>query len=293
VRISIHLAMLNFEGVHKQFGKLVAVDALTLHVRPGEVLGFLGPNGAGKTTSLSMAVGLLRPDSGRVSIVDAQGTAHDPSHAHVRRLVGLAPQTLAIYDELSGRENVRFFAKLYGLRGRELEARVDEVIELVGLTDRARDRAGVYSGGMKRRLNLAVAIAHDPALVLLDEPTAGVDPQSRNAIFDIVRELRQRGRTIVYSTHYMEEAERLCDRVAIVDRGRLLAVDTVPALVAAHGGRSVLRWSLRGESHELRTDDPVGELTRVVRERDVDSAAIERPTLEAVFLALTGRTLRD
>jgi ABC-2 type transport system ATP-binding protein len=250
---------LRLEGVRKRYGALVAVDGLDLEARPGEILGLLGPNGAGKTTTVSLATGLLEPDEGRVTIEGAGSPTLPPA----RRRLGVAPQALAVYDSLTGRENVRFFGALSGLSGRALAERVEWALDFVGLVERAGDRVAGYSGGMKRRLNLAAAVVHDPEIVLLDEPTVGVDPQSRNLVFENVLALRARGRAIVYTTHYMEEAERLCDRVAIVDHGRLLAQGSVPELLAAHGG-------------------PDGPPSRV-----------ERAGLEDVFLRLTGRRLRD
>jgi ABC-2 type transport system ATP-binding protein len=248
--------MLTFTDVRKSFGKTVAVDALSLSVRKGEVLGLLGPNGAGKSTSVSLAVGLLAPDSGTVTIEGG-----NPSDPAVRQRIGVAPQALAIYELLSGEENLRFFGRVYGLSGAALDARVAWCLDFVGLTDRRKDWAGAYSGGMKRRLNLAAALVHDPDLLLLDEPTVGVDPQSRNSIFESIEALQREGRTVIYTTHYMEEAARLCDRIAIVDHGTLLALGTVDDLIAAHGGEATV--------------------------------VVQGPTLEKVFLNLTGRSLRD
>jgi ABC-2 type transport system ATP-binding protein len=280
--------MLAFHNVRKAFRAVVAVDGLSLEVRRAEVLGLLGPNGAGKTTSVNLAVGLLAPDQGRVEFAGGS-----PLEAVVRRRMGVAPQALAIYDELTGEENVQFFARMHGLRGALLKDRSARAIALVGLDDRRRQRAGTYSGGMKRRLNLAVAIAHEPELLILDEPTAGVDPQSRNAIFENIEALRARGVTVIYTTHYMEEAERLCDRVAIVDRGRLRALDTVRGLVANHGGRSRLHAVTEHGEHSIETDDPVAELNRLQASGRLLRFELGRPSLEAVFLNLTGRTLRD
>jgi ABC-2 type transport system ATP-binding protein len=211
----------------------------------------------------------------------------------VRRRIGVAPQALAVYDQLTGRENVEFFGRLYGLGGRALADRVRWALEFVQLQDRARAFASTYSGGMKRRLNLAAALVHDPELVLLDEPTVGVDPQSRNAIFESIAALRAEGRTIIYTTHYMEEAARLCDRVGIIDHGRLLAVDTVPGLLAAHGGAPTLVVSGSAGEHRVRTADPLGELNRLAAIGPVGEFRLEQPTLEQVFLHLTGRQLRD
>lgn len=285
--------MLQLKDVRKGFGEIRAVDGLTMELRPGQVLGLLGPNGAGKTTTISMSVGLLRPDSGTVRLIDDAGNAHDPSHGAARALIGLAPQSIALYDELTAAENLAFFGRLYGLGGAALRQRIEGVLVLTGLADRAGSRAKTFSGGMKRRLNLAAAVLHEPRLVFMDEPTAGVDPQSRNAIFDIVRALRDRGCTVVYSTHYMEEAQKLCDTVAIMDRGRLLAMDSVPALIARHGGQSTVTVR-RGEAvKRLPTDDPISVLSAELASARVDAATIDSPDLETVFLRLTGRTLRD
>jgi ABC-2 type transport system ATP-binding protein len=236
-----------------------------------------------------MAVGLLSPDTGEVRI----GGLGTPRDAAVRRRIGIAPQSLAVYDDLTGAENLVFFGRIYGLSGGTLAAAVTGALAFVGLSERRDHRASTYSGGMKRRLNLAAAVLHDPDLVLLDEPTVGVDPQSRNAIFDNIAALRARGRTLLYTTHYMEEAERLCDRVAIIDRGRLLACDTVPNLLRQHGGPPVLVADVNGAQRRIETADPLQELNRLAAVGRLDSFHVERPTLEQVFLHLTGRQLRD
>ncbi len=288
--------MLTLTGVRKAFGSTVAVDGLSLAVHPGEVFGFLGPNGAGKTTTISIAVGLLSPDAGTVDL----GGLGSPLHPHVRARIGVAPQALALYDGLSARENLEFFGRIHGVARADRRRRTDELLDLVGLSERADDRVGGYSGGMKRRVNLAAALMHDPPLVLLDEPTAGVDPQSRNAILDIVRALRERGRTIVYTTHYMEEAQRLCDRVAVIDHGRLLALGGVDELIGAHGGHSTVTvqyaqvpGATEPAEERIHTVDPIAELSGRLASRHVIGVRIDRPSLESVFLTLTGRSLRD
>jgi ABC-2 type transport system ATP-binding protein len=281
--------MLVLSHVVKRYGTRVAVDDLSLEVRPGEIFGLLGPNGAGKSTTMHVAVGLLRPDAGAVSI----GGRGAPSSPAVRRVLGLAPQNLAVYDLLSAEENLTFFGQLHGLAGAALRTRVDAALTFAGLQERRRDRVSSYSGGMKRRLNIAAAILHEPELVLLDEPTVGVDPQSRNAIFDSIAALRAVGRTIVYSTHYMEEAVRLCDRVAIIDHGKVLALDTVAALIRVHGGPPRLHVRAGGRDLVAETSEPLTALNRISAETPVESFRVEEPTLEQVFLALTGRTLRD
>jgi ABC-2 type transport system ATP-binding protein len=281
--------MLTLRHVTKRYGRTVAVDDLTLDVRRGEVFGLLGPNGAGKTTTISMAVGLLAPDAGDVRV----GELGSPTDPAVRQRIGVAPQALAVYDDLSGAENLEFFGRIYGLDGQGLRDAVDRALQFVGLSDRRGDRASTYSGGMRRRLNLAAAVLHDPDLVLLDEPTVGVDPQSRNAIFGNIETLRSLGRTIVYTTHYMEEAERLCDRVAVVDRGRILASDTVANLIRQHGGATVLVAEVNGAEQRHAAANPLAELNRLAASGALGGFHLERPTLEQVFLHLTGRHLRD
>jgi ABC-2 type transport system ATP-binding protein len=247
--------MLTVKHLRKSFGKVLAVNDVSFSVASGQILGLLGPNGAGKTTTVSMVAGLLTPDAGDVLIAGRRLAGDtDPS----KRRIGLVPQDLALYDELSPRDNLRFFGALYGLTGRALDAAIDRVLTLVGLNDRARDAVKTFSGGMKRRLNLAAGLLHNPDILLLDEPTVGVDPQSRNAIFDNLETLKAEGKALLYTTHYMEEVERLADRIVIVDHGTVVADDTLAGLqsrVAAVGGGAA--------------------------------------TLESVFLTLTGRSLRD
>jgi ABC-2 type transport system ATP-binding protein len=281
--------VLNLVNVRKSYGKLVAVDGLSLSIRKGELFGLLGPNGAGKSTSVSLAVGLLMPDSGTVTI-EGYGSPADPI---VREKIGVAPQSLALYDLLTGEENLRFFGEVYGLSGAKLGERVKWCLDFVGLMDRKDDRAGGYSGGMKRRLNMAAAVLHDPELILLDEPTVGVDPQSRNKIFESIEALHREGRTIIYTTHYMEEVERLCDRIAIVDAGKLLALGTLDELLATHGGPPTLIVKTNGGEQRLQTADPLAELNRIAARSPIEEFQMERPTMEQVFLRLTGRSLRD
>ena len=285
--------MLRLEGIAKRFGKTVAVDGLDLHVPKGEVFGLLGPNGAGKSTTISIATGLLRPDAGTV-VIDGKGS---PERAEVRGLIGLATQQISLYEDLTAEENLEFFGRIYGIDRAIRRRRTAQLLDRVGLTSRRADRVSGFSGGMKRRLNLAAALVHDPPLVLLDEPTAGVDPHSRSALLDLVASLRRDGRTIVYTTHYMEEAQRVCDRAAIIDHGRSLAVGPVNELIAAHGGRSVVTVErLRGaerEEERIETDDPMREIARHANTPGVVEVRLERPDLESVFLTLTGRSLRD
>jgi ABC-2 type transport system ATP-binding protein len=247
--------MLTITHLRKTFGSTVAVDDVSFGVEKGQLVGLLGPNGAGKTTTVSMIAGLLTPDRGDVLIGGARLSGDtDPK----KRKIGIVPQDLALYDELSARRNLRFFGALYGLSGAALEAAIASTLELVGLADRIDDLVKAYSGGMKRRLNLAAGLLHDPDILLLDEPTVGVDPQSRNAIFENLELLKRRGKALLYTTHYMEEVERLADRIVVVDHGKVIADDTLDGLqsrVAVVGGG--------------------------------------KATLESVFLTLTGRSLRD
>ena len=247
--------LLQVSGLRKVFGTHVAVDAVSFSVEPGTLVGLLGPNGAGKTTTVGMIAGLLQPDAGEVR-VDGQPLTRDTDP--VKRRIGLVPQDLALYDELSALANLHFFGALYGLSGAALSRAIDEALSLVDLRDRARDLVRTYSGGMKRRLNLAASLLHDPDILLLDEPTVGVDPQSRHAIFTNLETLKGRGKALLYTTHYMEEVERLADRVVIIDHGQVVADDTLAGLAA-------------------RVSAPAGS----------------RGTLESIFLGLTGRSLRD
>ncbi len=284
--------MLELEGVRKTYGEAVVIDDLSLRLEPGEVFGLLGPNGAGKTTLVSLAVGLLAPAAGRVTI---RGLG-SPTSPAVRRAIGLAPQALALYERLSARENLDFFAAMQGLDARTRAVRVAEALAFVGLSERADARPSTFSGGMARRLNLAAALVHEPALLLLDEPTVGVDPQSRNLLLERIAALREQGRTVLYTTHYMEEAARVCDRVGILDRGRLLAVDTVAGLIAEHAGPPRLIVEFAGEGELVqRCDDPYASLRALVEARGKPPLRfrVEQPSLEQVFLELTGRSLRD
>jgi ABC-2 type transport system ATP-binding protein len=307
--------ILEVTDVRKRYGELVALGGVTLTVGAGELFGLLGPNGAGKTTLISILSGLTDADGGEVKLF---GQPFNRAARDLRRLVGIGTQDLAIYPDLTPRENLRFFGKLYGLGGKSLESRVDAVLAEVGLTERASDRAGTFSGGMKRRLNLAAAVIHGPKLLFLDEPTTGVDPQSRNHIFRQVKALNAAGVTVIYTSHYMEEVQALCRRIAVLDGGKLLACDTLPNLLKTLDGR--VRFTLAGpvagfeerlakvpgakqvkalDSGFEVTTDSVPELLPVVMtlagELGATVTAIDprEPTLERVFLHLTGRELRD
>jgi ABC-2 type transport system ATP-binding protein len=296
-------SIIRLDSLRKSFGAITAVDGISLEIARGETFGLLGPNGAGKTTTLSMIVGLLAPDSGSVEVGGA-----DPMQPATRRRIGICPQSVSLYPELTGRQNLTFFARLQGLTGQALRERVDWALEFAGLTDRAGGRVGTYSGGMQRRLNLAAGLVHDPEIILCDEPTVGVDPQSRNHLFESIERLRDQGHTILYTTHYMEEAQRLCGRVAILDQGRVLALGSPDELIAAHGGTATviaelagakptgldLPGSLDGQSLRFESSAPLAEVARLVEKGlRFDSLNIQQPDLESVFLALTGRRLRD
>ncbi len=296
--------MIRAHHLSKRFGDVTAVDDLSLDVEEGEVYGLLGPNGAGKTTTIHMLVGLLHPDRGNVTLA-GQGS---PERPETRRLLGVAPQALSLYDELTGRENLTFIGRLYGLGGEALKERVAWALDFAQLEEKARQPVATYSGGMKRRLNLVAALLHRPRILFLDEPTVGVDAQSRHHLLEQVRSLAQQGCTVLLTTHAMEEAERICDRVAIMDHGRLLALDTVANLIAAHGGKAKVTAELNGAVPEgcalpgtldggilsFASTDPLEDLLDLSRRGiALGGFHVERPDLEAVFLELTGRRLRD
>ena len=273
--------MLRATHLKKEFGERKAVDDVSFEIRAGETLGLLGPNGAGKTTILAMLSGLMQPDGGSVSF---GGHSARNSQEELKRRIGLVPQDLALYEELSAAANLQLFGGLYGLSGRPLAESAARALELVGLGERANERVKRFSGGMKRRLNIAGALLHDPELILLDEPPVGVDPQSRNAIFENLEELKRRGRTLLYTTHYMEEAERLCDRILIIDHGRVLADDTV---------RGLLRRLPASKSVRIEFDDPLAAervVTEVAAMPGVESARAEAGTVR-MDLAALGRGL--
>ena len=305
------------KDLKKQYGDVQAVRGISLQIARGEVFGLLGPNGAGKTTTISMLTGILEPSHGTIS-VDGLDLAKQTSAAKAK--LGLVPQELALYPTLSARQNLDFFGRIYGLRGRKLSDRVDEMLDIVGLAERAGDAIDTYSGGMKRRINIAAGLLHKPAILFLDEPTVGVDPQSRNAIFESVEALNREGMTVIYTTHYMEEAQRLCHRVAIVDLGQIIALDTPTALIRSLGGGIIAIGFEEGRMEEVK--DPIAELPGVkavtpadgrlkvethrlqealmgilelTNRSDVRITSLEQwePNLESVFLHLTGKKLRQ
>ena len=309
--------MIEATGLVKSFGSLRAVDGVGFQVQKGELYGLLGPNGAGKTTTMSMLAGLLAPDEGQIRF-DGVDLAVRP--LEVKRQLGVVPQEPALYETLSARENLRFWGGLYGLAGRELGAAVDRVLELVGLADRASEPIRGYSGGMKRRLNLALGLVHGPRVVLMDEPTVGIDPQARLKILEAVKGVTASGTTVIYTTHYLEEAEELCDRIAIMDHGKILAEGTLDELIRRVGGRELVTVrgafspdALRGVVASLpgvavTTEEPgrivltvdrtgrgvVEVLGRILGAGlDLQGVSVQPPSLNMLFLNLTGRELRD
>jgi ABC-2 type transport system ATP-binding protein len=309
--------MIQVEHLRKNFGELTAVDGVSFEVRDGEIFGLLGPNGAGKTTTINMISGVLRPDGGRV-LVDETDIWIEPKT--VKRSLGVVPQEIAVYEDLTARDNLKFWGSLYGLRGNELRRRVDDALSRVGLAERAKDKVKGFSGGMKRRLNLCMGLLHEPKFLLLDEPTVGIDPQARLAILEVIRAAAASGSTVLYTTHYMDEAQELCDRIAIIDHGRILTVGTLEELTRMAGEGEMLRMTgsfdeatararLEGldgvQLHSVEEGRAVLSvaadgpgLTAVLPgllagDLGVDDVSIQQPSLQSVFIRLTGRELRD
>ena len=309
--------LLKVSNLTKSYGARRAVDAVSFQVQAGQTVGLIGPNGAGKSSTVSMICGLLRPDSGSVEL-DGEAVAQGQSAA--KRKIGFVPQDLALYDDLPARENLKLFAALYGIRGAELKQRCDQVLALVNLADRAGDKPSTFSGGMKRRLNIAAALMHDPQLLILDEPTVGVDPQSRNAIFDTLEQLKAMGRSLIYTSHYMEEVERLADHIVIIDHGKVLADESPAALHRRLPAQAALRVELADAApvaliDGIRALHGVSSVTGDAGVLDIlltssqDALpvmgylerqgcrplhfATARTKLEDIFLNLTGRSLRD
>ncbi len=309
--------VLSAEGLVKRFDDLVAVNGVSFSIEEGETFGLLGPNGAGKTTSISMVAGLLHPDEGAI---DVNGTQIRTNSTSGKSAIGLVPQDLAIYPDLTAAENLAFFGRLYGMSGNSLSTRVDEVLEVIGLADRKDDLTKEFSGGMKRRLNIGIGLLHRPQLLILDEPTVGVDPQSRNAILESVEDLSRAGMAVLYTTHYMEEAERLCDRVAIIDEGVIKAEGTRRELVNLVGEKDRIHVSATGDLAEVariasglsgvfgaspsehgvevlaaNASSLLPDLMACFASSGATITGVEviEPNLEAVFLQLTGKALRD
>ncbi len=316
--------ILEARNLVKKYGDLTAVKDVNLAIKKGEIFGLLGPNGAGKTTIISIINGLLKPDSGSI-VVDGLDLQADTNA--VKAKLGLVPQELALYPTLSARDNLAFFGSIYGLGGKQLQERVETMLAMVGLTERADEPIQTYSGGMKRRVNIAAGLLHQPEVLFLDEPTVGVDPQSRNAIFEAVEALNRAGMTVIYTTHYMEEAQRLCHRVAIIDEGQIIALDTPHALINSLGGGilvlgledpetglangqvkaavdrinelSTVKSLTRDDGHfkieTNRFQEALMSILDITNQLDVRITDMEKwePNLESVFLHLTGKKLRE
>jgi len=312
------MTVLALHNVTKKFGDFIAVDHISLKVDEGEIVGLLGPNGAGKSTTINMIIGLLSVEKGAISIL---GKDIRQARAYTKRHTGIVPQDIAIYEDLTALENVKFFASLYGLRGKGLKAAAEEALEFTGLADKAKCYPSGFSGGMKRRLNIACAIAHKPKLIIMDEPTVGIDPQSRNHILQSVKKLNQSGCTIIYTSHYMEEVEEICSRIAIIDHGKVIAQGTKEELkslitdtnvVWITSADAVLRikadkikeipgvigLEVDGNTVKISSAREVNNLKEIIAYFATDNISIKSvdsktPDLETVFLTLTGRRLRD
>ncbi|MCX7923810.1 MAG: ABC transporter ATP-binding protein [Clostridia bacterium] len=311
------MSFLEVKGISKKFGDLKAVDNISFEVEEGEVFGLLGPNGAGKSTLISMITTLLKPDSGDVII---NGLNLGKHAMEIKEILGLVPQEISLYPTLTARENLVFWGRMYGLKGTQLKERVDEALEIAGLQDRAKDRIDKYSGGMKRRINIAAALMHHPKILIMDEPTVGIDPQSRNHILETVVKLNKEGMTVIYTSHYMEEVEFLCTRIAIVDHGKVIAKGTKEELRKLVGNRDTINIGVANASDKvlstIRDTNGVeslsvedGKIKIIARGADellakvisildsqrckIQSVNVEQSNLESVFLHLTGRALRD
>lgn len=311
------MAVLDIINISKGFKDLKAVDDLSFSIEEGEIFGLLGPNGAGKSTTISLISTLLRPDKGDIYYKDIN-IFENPKI--LENELGLVPQDIALYPTLSGYENLKFWGHVYGIRGKELKSRIQEIAELIGLSDRLKDKVEKYSGGMKRRLNIGVALIHKPRLLIMDEPTVGIDPQSRNHILNTVKMLNKEGMTIIYTSHYMEEAEELCDKICIIDKGKLLAQGTKDELIKLVNGREKIDVVFNSLDSELldkinklsyvdeiivkdntcsiiseMAENLMGDLIQIIKDtnKKILSMDVKKPTLEIVFLHLTGRALRD
>lgn len=309
--------MLKVENLYKGFGNITAVDGISFEVRKGEVFGLLGPNGAGKSTTISIISTLIKPKSGEI-LFEGKSILSNPKS--IRQKLGVVPQDIALYPTLSGYENLRFWGNLYGLGGLKLKQRIDEVADIIGLNGRLKDKVEKYSGGMKRRLNIGAALLHKPELLIMDEPTVGIDPQSRSHILDTVLKLNEQGLTIIYTTHYMEEAENLCSRICVMDEGKVIASGTqqelvelvkektqinikldsvndsiinsfknIPGVIDAIADEDAV--NLYGENGDILLAEIIANVS--FHKRKIQSIDVKKPNLEAVFLHLTGKALRD
>jgi len=306
--------MIQVTNLSKSFANTKAVDDINFEIKKGEIFGLLGPNGAGKSTILNMMSTILKIDSGAISI---DGLDVKPNSKESKQLIGVVPQEISLYEELSAYENLLFWGNLYGIPSKELKERINSTLELIGLSDRKKDLIKTYSGGMKRRINIAAALLHDPKILLMDEPTVGIDPQSRNRIFEVVETLNKQGMTIVYTTHYMEEVERLCNRIAIIDSGKIIAQGTQSELqelvnvkenvqlefdflsedqVASL--RKSLSYPMIQKEKTLIIESTIKELSGIIAACNqlglmINDIQLQKVNLETIFLSLTGKQLRD
>lgn len=311
------MTILDIRNIIKEFKEIKAVNDLSFSIAEGEIFGFLGPNGAGKSTTISMISTLIRPDSGDILYKDSSILTKPE---FLEKDLGLVPQDIALYPSLSAYDNLKFWGHVYGIRGKDLANRIQEIAELIGLSDRLKDRVDKYSGGMKRRLNIGVALIHKPKLLIMDEPTVGIDPQSRNHILNTVKMLNKEGMTIIYTSHYMEEVEELCDRICIMDKGKLLASGNKDELIKLVNGREKIDVTFTSLDEEItqrmkklsyigdmtimdnhvsiiseKAENLMGDLIQIIKDTNskILSIDVKKPTLETVFLHLTGRALRD
>jgi ABC-2 type transport system ATP-binding protein len=304
-----------FKDVVKRYGQQIVLDHVNFNIQKGEIIGLVGPNGAGKTTTIKTLMGLIQIDSGEIVLFDESKKSSEGS---IKKRIGLVPQEVVIFDDLTARENLSFFGELYGIKGKVLKDRVDEILEFIGLSEYAKILPKKFSGGMKRRLNIGCALIHKPELLIMDEPTVGIDPQSRNHILESVRKLGEKGTTVIYTTHYMEEVESLCSRILIMDAGHIIANGNVSELIKRLNFEEKTYIQVRANRPELIENlkkisgikdvtaqeniitllsqsgvNNLEDIIRVAGEYGIKSIKSETPTLEDVFLTLTGKTLRD
>ncbi len=306
--------MIQVENLSKSFQNIQAVNDVSFTINKGEIFGLLGPNGAGKSTTLNMMSTILKNDSGTITI---DGLLLNGNSTQFKHLIGVVPQEISLYEELSAYQNLLFWGNLYGIPSKELKNRIDATLELIGLSDRKKDLIKTYSGGMKRRINIAAALLHEPKVLFMDEPTVGIDPQSRNHIFEVIEALNKQGMTIIYTTHYMEEVERLCDRIAIIDSGKIIAQGTqseLKELVQTKESiqlefdflseniidklRKVLPYAITQNENKLLVESTVQELSKIITacnglQLNIKDIQLNKVNLEAIFLNLTGKQLRD
>lgn len=303
--------VLDIQHLSKKYGKKTALEDITFSVPEGTCFGLLGPNGAGKSTTMKILTGIVEADQGTAIVL---GMNSNENQLAIKQQVGYVPQSITLYEDLNAYDNLLFFGQMYGVKGSQLKERITTVLTQTGLLDRAKDKVKEYSGGMKRRINIAAALLHDPKILILDEPTVGIDPQSRNHIFDMIRTLKENGVTIIYSTHYMEEVEALCDEIAIIDNGKIIIQGNLKNLLEQHSKKSIFietdhieqlkklthvkKMTAKDEGWMIESDHPMALLQDILAtcaEKGFEIRELEmmRATLESVFLSLTGTSLRD